>query len=146
FDVLGEGFFSVGQSESYYLALNEAGGSIRDRVLNGLRDVAANAGLFGQALSEPVTQESVLRSVTRDAVEGRFRRLARGDARLTRYAFAYQSSATGPSDVNPIRLEFDVVPHSSPPTNVHVLIGRNGVGKTHTLTRMLHALVADDGG
>ena len=33
------------------------------------------------------------------------------------------------------------MPESQPPTNIHVLIGRNGVGKTHLLNHMTRALV-----
>ena len=38
-------------------------------------------------------------------------------------------------------LEFGVMPDSTPPTNIHVLIGRNGVGKTYLLNGMTRALV-----
>ena len=37
-------------------------------------------------------------------------------------------------------------PESSLPTNVHVLIGRNGVGKTHAVNQMTNALVRPDEG
>jgi ABC-type branched-subunit amino acid transport system ATPase component len=38
------------------------------------------------------------------------------------------------------------VPDATPPTNVHILIGRNGVGKTHTVNQMTNALVRPDDG
>ena len=38
-------------------------------------------------------------------------------------------------------MEFSVEPESEPPTNIHVLIGRNGVGKTYLLNHMTRALV-----
>ena len=38
-------------------------------------------------------------------------------------------------------LKFEVESESQPPTNIHVLIGRNGVGKTHLLNLMTRALV-----
>src|SRR5208337_1669264 len=41
----------------------------------------------------------------------------------------------------PVVLSFDVKPESNPPTNIHVLIGRNGVGKTYLLDHMTRALV-----
>jgi predicted ATPase len=37
-----------------------------------------------------------------------------------------------------------VEPESNPPTNIHVLIGRNGVGKTYLLNLMTRALVEKD--
>ena len=45
--------------------------------------------------------------------------------------------------VAPVTLEFAVAPDSQPPTNIHVLIGRNGVGKTRLLNKMSQALVND---
>lgn len=138
FDALDESYFSLGQSENYYLALDALGHTTRDRVLTGLRDVAADPGLFFQARDEPSMVRSLLRSVTREGVGGRLGRLARGDAELSRYAFSYQ---TGGADDGPPPLDFAVVPRSIPPTNVHVLIGRNGVGKTYTMSQMLRALV-----
>jgi predicted ATPase len=37
-----------------------------------------------------------------------------------------------------------VRPESQPPTNIHVIIGRNGVGKTRLLQLMAHALVSGE--
>ena len=42
-------------------------------------------------------------------------------------------------------LKFDVEPDSHPPSNIHVLIGRNGVGKTHLLNSMFKSLVEKNG-
>jgi len=46
FDALDERFFSLGQDDSYYDDLNRLGAATRDRVLQGLRDVALNLDLF----------------------------------------------------------------------------------------------------
>jgi predicted ATPase len=43
-----------------------------------------------------------------------------------------------------VRLDFEVEPESEPPTNIHVLIGRNGVGKTRLLNGMTRALIGAD--
>ena len=40
-------------------------------------------------------------------------------------------------------MDFAVIPGSTPPTNIHVLIGRNGVGKTHLLNNMITSLVEE---
>src|SRR5262249_36860853 len=42
-----------------------------------------------------------------------------------------------------LSLEFRVLPESQPPTNVHVIIGRNGVGKTTLLNNMTKSLLID---
>jgi ABC-type branched-subunit amino acid transport system ATPase component len=141
FDQLDEEFFSVGQDDSYYEKLNERGPELRDQVLRGLRDVALDQEQFQRALGEEVTGVSLLRSVSRATVQGQFSRLARGGARLSRYEFAYTAPKVWRSKIDPVTLSFVVEPASMPPTNIHVLIGRNGVGKTHLLNHMTRSLV-----
>jgi predicted ATPase len=141
FDQLSEEFFSLGQDDSYYEKLNELGPELRDQVLRGLRDVALDQEQFQRALDETVTGVSLLSSVSRATVQGQFSRLARGGARLSRYEFAYTAPKVGRSKVEPVTLSFVVEPESMPPTNIHVLIGRNGVGKTHLLNHMTRSLL-----
>ncbi|HEX6041208.1 AAA family ATPase [Longimicrobium sp.] len=142
FDTLSTRFFSVGQDDSYYEVLNELEPELRDRVLNGLRDLAvADEEFLNRALQEHVTDTSLLRSVSEMTVRRQFRRIARGDARLTKYSIVYQMVGTHEQAEPPLRIQFDVEPESHPPTNIHVLIGRNGVGKTHLMNSMTKALV-----
>ena len=143
FSALPEEFFSLGQDASYYETLNELSPEERDEVLDALRDVAANPILFAAARKEDVTTTSLLRSVSRAEVQKQFNRLARGGARLTQYRFAYTADRPKATDPEPVHLGFNVEPESSPPTNIHVLIGRNGVGKTRLLSQMTRALVDD---
>lgn len=143
FDTLDERFFSLGQDDSYYDDLNRLGGAIRDRVLRGLRDVALDNELFERALGEDVTGTSLLRSVTRSTVTGQFHRMALGGARLTDYEFSYTARRHTRRSI-PLTLAFTVAPESYPPTNVHVLIGRNGVGKTTLLNDMAQAIVDEE--
>ncbi|RNJ49073.1 AAA family ATPase [Methylocystis hirsuta] len=143
FDTLDERFFSLGQDDTYYYDLNRMGAATRDRILRGLRDVALDMELFERALREKVTGTSLLRSVTRTAVTGQFHRMARGGVRLTDYNFSYTAPkrSKGPASLT---LNFTVAPESYPPTNVHVLIGRNGVGKTTLLNDMAQAIVDEE--
>jgi ABC-type multidrug transport system ATPase subunit len=141
FDYLGEEFFSLGQDDSYYEKLNELGPEMRDQILRSLCDVALDQERFERALEEKVTGFSLLRSVPKKTVETQYSRLARGGARLSRYEFTYTGPKPGRSKVEPVSLSFVVEPESMPPTNIHVLIGRNGVGKTHLLNHMSRSLV-----
>jgi predicted ATPase len=141
FDELDGNFFSLGQEDSYYEALKNFSLSLREKVLIGLKDVVTDPLLFEKALEERVTKISLLRSVTRVSVRGQFRRLVEGGARLSRYNFSYQSPITKGSAESSITLDFEVEPESNPPTNIHVLIGRNGVGKTRILNYMTRSLV-----
>ena len=135
-------YFSLGQDVNYYTRLNKLGEDTRYEILIALRDVALNEDLFEKALHEHVMGRSLLRSVARASVRGQYRRLANGDASLTKYKFKYISPQDKMNTV--LELPFEVNPDSNPPTNLHVLIGRNGVGKTHLLNNMIKSLIQTD--
>ncbi len=142
FDVLDEQFFSLGQSEDYYESIkNLENGEFRQEILVALRDVALDTGLYDRAKDEDVMRESLLRDVSRSLLTHQFRRIAQGGAKLTPYDISYCFPNQGSTDN---QLEFHVRPNSNPPTNIHVLIGRNGVGKTHLLRSMIYCLVYDN--
>ncbi len=132
FEVLDDQFFSLGQDESYYETLRSLGDDVAASILVALRDCALNLDIFRAARSEEVMSESLLRSVSAANVMGKLHRLAKGIAKLTSFHFEYKMSETGLGPPSP-NLEFKVIPNGVPPTNVHVIIGRNGAGKTRLL-------------
>lgn len=140
FNRLNEIFFSLGQDDSYYEDLKNLGDNVRDKILFGLNDVAKDLNLFERALKENVTKVSLLRSVALTSVYGQFHRLTSGGARLSKYDFKYTSPQRN-VEIEPIEIDFHVEPESNPPTNIHVLIGRNGVGKTYMLNNMINSLL-----
>ncbi len=144
FEELDDSFFSIGQDDEFYAKLGELGDEVREQVLTSLRDVAFDSDRWQWAEREDVMGESLLRSVTRSTVVGQFRRMAHGDARLTRFNFTYSPPKRLGDGAPPFALDFTVNPESPIPTNVHVLIGRNGVGKTRLLSLMAKALIATD--
>jgi hypothetical protein len=129
FEYLTDEFFSLGQHSEYYERLNALGREIRAAVLSGLRDVAADPALFNRTLAERVTEASLLRSVPRATVKNQFRRLTTGGAKLSKFRFTY-TYPDGPE------LPFLVDPESQPPSNVHVIIGSNGAGKSRLLNQL----------
>ena len=143
FDSLDSDFFSVGQDVSYYEKLNRLGDEIREKVLGGLNDIAFNNELYSKVGRLPITRRSLLRDVTTMSVEGQYRRLALGNSSLSTYDFSYTAPRKKGSSVPAMTLEFHVEPKSNPPTNIHVLIGRNGVGKTHLLNSMIGSILKD---
>lgn len=142
FDVLKPKFYSLGQGENYYETLNTLPPEYRRRILNGLRDCALDLKLFAERENEPAMQDSLLRDVSAITVRSRLHRLAQGDATLTTFRFAFQLPKPTPEANAPV-LTFDVEPRSHPPTNVHVLIGRNGVGKSRCMQSMVRTLSSD---
>ena len=141
FEVLEDRFFSLGQDVDYYSALMNLGEQKANAILVALRDLSQNEELYKAALSEPVTGRSLLRSVNRKTIEGQYRRILGGGAVLTNFSFRYQGQSPKPDGAEPMLVDFDITPLSKPPTNIQVLIGRNGVGKTHLLNNMTRALL-----
>lgn len=142
-------WFSIGQAENYYEQLNELGEEYRDWYLNAIRDIARTPAMLDEYASEEVLQNSLLRDIDIDRVRNRFHRLATGNAALTEFAFRYTFPQDPRTTDAPSQLSFEVTPSSSPPTNVHVIIGRNGVGKTRCfdfLSRAFLGLPSRDGG
>ncbi|MDX3694753.1 AAA family ATPase [Streptomyces europaeiscabiei] len=133
-------WFSVGQSDMYYENIRKLGVGTRIEILRGLCDIAFSSSAFDSAIGWDVTQTSLLRSVTPQTVEVQFRRIAHGGPRLTAYHFAYLPPPSG-TGLAAWSLAFSVEPHSRPPTNIHVLIGRNGVGKTTVLGNIARAVL-----
>ena len=143
FEKLDDSYFSLGQSDDYYSNLSQLGESVRDAILDALNDMAKNPDIYLQVIKERVTKISLLRYISETSVTGQFRRLAMGGARLTNYSFDF-ITASSKSKATSMNLSFNVIPESSPPTNVHVIIGRNGVGKTHLLNSMINTIVKDE--
>ena len=130
FDALDDRFFSLGQDADYYDDLSKLGADEARELLRRLRDVVADNELYQRANGEEALGVSLMRSVTERTLIGQFRRILRGGARLTPYAFGYFGPQQIDPECDPIELSFEVEPLSRPPTNVHVLVGRNGVGKS----------------
>lgn len=136
---LGKEFFSLGQDVDYYYKLIELGDATRSTILKGLRDMAFDDDTYTIAIKEDVTRVSLLRDISLISVTGQLRRLARGDSKLSKYSFKYKSPPNAEGET--FDLSFRVIPNSHPSTNIHVIIGRNGVGKTYLMTNMINSLI-----
>lgn len=142
FDRLDDKYFSLGQSDLYYSNLNELGEEVRDRILRALHDIAKNEELYERAIEERVTYTSLLRDISPSTVKNQYRRIANGGVRLTEYDFHFVAPPIE-EGATYFDLRFKVKPESFPPTNIHILIGRNGVGKTHLMNNMIDVLLED---
>lgn len=137
---LEESFFSLGSSEEYYDKIKSFGSEIRENILKSLRDIAFNREIFDKVKNMNVTKVALLRDVNISTVENQYRRIAQGGAKQTEYNFEYESAIDSKSLTGPYKLEFSVVPGANPPTNIHVIIGRNGVGKTHFIKNITNSV------
>lgn len=140
FSRLSEDFFSLGQDSYYYENIKNLGDVMRSEILAALNDIAYNTKLIRTAQKETVTKKSLLRSVPLTTVKEQFNRIALGGARLTPYNFEYRSVPIR-EGIEPITIEFNVDPDSYPPSNIHVIIGRNGVGKTYLISNMIRSII-----
>ena len=99
--------------------------------------MAYNLDIYKRAKKEDVTELSLMRYVYPFMIEHQFNRISKGKAKLTKYKIEY----TYPSKYidSPPKLSFDVKPYSCPPTNIHVVIGKNNVGKTYLIKHLILA-------
>ncbi|MGW1154745.1 AAA family ATPase [Streptomyces rubiginosohelvolus] len=143
----GSPWISVGQDALYYETL--AGfGQAGQEILRGLGDVTTteDASRLERELrnleqSSAVFRISLLRNISLNTVLRQWRRIATGGPRQTQYWFSYHLPQAAGEIVHP-PLDFEVRPSSVPSSNIHVLIGPNGVGKTTLLRSLATAAVA----
>jgi hypothetical protein len=136
FESLGPEYMTVGQDAELYINLHRRFGSLRSRrILKSLGDLSVDIQRFEEVRLEEGVLSSLLRNVTPYAVRRQYPRIiTHGDLKAS-FDFSYFRESHNPI-APPLRLDFEVIGDSNPPTNVHVLIGRNGCGKTSTLVSL----------
>jgi len=145
FEALEPGFFSLGSDESYYATLrDEFDDETRLAIFSGLRDVAYDAELFEQARNEPVMRQSLLRGTNADTVRTQYRRIVQGGPTLSRFHVRYRQETLSGSAPT-LTIELTVDPDKNPPSNIHAVIGSNGVGKTRLLHNIAQTTLASRG-
>ncbi|WP_374611972.1 ATP-dependent endonuclease [Sphingorhabdus sp.] len=127
FEVLDAGYGSLGQDQSYYETLLELPEPVRVAILGALRDVVWDDAIRAELQNDDAYGTSLTRSVG-DARFNKQRSIIHEQAELTAFNFTYRF----PKGDEEIVVRVD--PSSLPPSNIHVVIGRNGVGKTTLLT------------
>jgi predicted ATPase len=141
FDSLGPEYYSLGQEQSYYETIKSLPNGAGFQILRKLRDIVMSPEIYEEFRSEHALVASLTRAVNLTIIQ-RFRRILAGQYRHARYDFRYFPSANATN--KPLELQFLVEPESLPPTNVHAIIGRNGVGKTTMLARMAEAVCLNE--
>lgn len=138
FNRLSRGYFSLWQSADSYQMVKELEDRLNENIFVALMDIAYDLNLLNRYMEEPVMRYSLLRDVTKFTCEKQFHRITQGEAKLTPYRFDYiiHQDALFPN----FKLNFSVIPDSFPPTNIHVLIGRNGTGKTRLIKHMISSI------
>jgi len=140
FELLPETYFSLGQDVDYYQNLRKLPPEAANRILEGLRDVIYLPSLLGVAKEQTVFSTSLMRGVSESVILGQYHRVLAGEVVLTEFRFLYRYPGEA-GRAAPIHLDFHVKPESKPSTNIHVLIGRNGIGKTTLLNNIVSSIV-----
>ncbi|WP_218690658.1 AAA family ATPase [Psychrobacter sp. BF1] len=139
-----EHIYSLGQDADYYHNLMQyLSNNMRENILKTLGDVVYNSRLLETVSNETAFSVSLLRSVKLTTVKHQFRRILQGEAELTNYDFFFERPSN--SIYSGINVCFKVDPTTKPSSNIHILIGRNGVGKTTLLNNMVDALIPNRG-
>ncbi|CAO3358090.1 Phage protein ea59 [Azospirillum melinis] len=139
FENLPRGYFSLGTDVEFYKVLSrDFSQNWRDEFLKRMADVVNNPEILSFAISERVFHVSHLRSVSINAVRNQFHRVLSGSVPSTDFHFFFELPAS--DTFAGFELEFDVIADSMPSTNIHAIIGRNGVGKTTVLNSMIKAI------
>lgn len=142
FTHLDDNAFSLGQDEEYYKNIkNLLSDNLGNQIFEKLNDIAYSRKSFDIAFDEPVFKTSLLRSVSTSVIHGQFSRIIKDEAPLSEFDFSYKKAQTEKSA--PIDISFKVTPGSLPSSNIHVLIGRNGVGKTTLLNNIVKTVIDD---
>lgn len=142
FENLPEGYFSLGTDVDYYKDLfSNFDEAWRQEFLTCLRDVVLNQNILEEVKDEEVFQTSHLRSVNVSKIRDQFTSVLQGDVLLTDFDFGFYLPAS--EELAGFDLTFSVKANSTPSTNMHAIIGRNGVGKTTLLNEMVKAISSE---
>ena len=144
FETLPTDYFSLGVSLEYYKNLKREG-IPRVEILTAVHDIAYDLKLLETVREERVTQRSLMRDFSYYAVKEQFHRIADGGAVLTDYDFKYILPDKDITTGENLELDFYVEgENNTPPSNIYVLIGKNGIGKTTIIKKMLKTLLCNN--
>ena len=133
---LGIEFYSLWQSPKSYKIISDLNNKLKINIYELLNDISYNKELIDVHREERVLVDSLFRFSSEFIVRTQYHRIAMGMAELTRYSFTYH--IIGNEDVE---LNFDVNPDGYIPSNIHIIIGRNGTGKTTLMKDMVKSIV-----
>lgn len=134
FRKLDKTYASLGSDQKFYENAVALGSEIAREVFESLRDAAWDPEIRNQFKEETAFTTSLVRGLRSSDIR-KFGDIAHGRATLTAYRFEY----TFPNSDGP-GLLFQVTPHVLPPTNIHIITGRNGVGKTWLIKSLISLL------
>lgn len=141
FTQISNDFFSLAETPEFYEKLYGIGEQRCKEILKALNCVVVSNVAMNVAKEQEVFQVSLLRDININTIQGQFARIIDGDKALEEFDFTFVRENHEFSD---LKLEFNVNPTQLPSSNIHALIGRNGLGKTTLLNEMVSSLVGKE--
>lgn len=138
---IGKKFFSLGMSVEYYKSIHELG-ETGEVILNSLNDLVMNQSIIDSIDSEDVFNTSLLRDCSLTTIKGEYARVLSGQDPLSNYSFRFKRNDG--NGMGGIDLTFNVTKESTPSSNLHALVGKNGIGKTTILNGMIKSVTGND--
>lgn len=138
FESLSSEYFSLGQDSSYYSKIKQLFDIEEQKeLLTALKDVVYLEDLLQDVKAEKVFKSSLIRNLSIHTIEGEFKNLVQNiSATQTVYNLNLQIS----TEIAETPMIFEVIPSSIPPTNLHAIIGRNGVGKSFFFKSLINSM------
>ncbi|MBS4773462.1 MAG: AAA family ATPase [Proteobacteria bacterium] len=139
FTELPANYCSLGQGQSYYEQLMMLDKNIRSDILISLNDCVYNDNILHEFVETEAFKTSLLRNINLIQIEKNFKSILQGQLILSPYDFSIILDKE-----NKPQLDIHVTPHTMPPSNVHVIIGRNASGKTQLLSALISNLTDEE--
>lgn len=140
FSFLGNEYFSLGNSSEYYTNFYKFGlkhKEERESILRSLRDIVFDNNIYMHNKNKPVMLNSLMRNSSVKTIKDVYSQaLSTGHENLTPYNFSIKLK----NEINDKKMNFNVSPDLLPQSNIHTLIGRNGVGKTNLFRSIIYNL------
>lgn len=140
FTELNRTFFSVGVSNDYYKKIHDislSSANARDQILSALKDIVFDKDIYFDNQEEPVMIYSLMRDTSFKTIKDVYSQvLATGKESLTEYKISIKLI----NEISKTPMTFNVSPQVLPQSNIHALIGRNGVGKTNLFRSIIFNL------
>ncbi|MCR3902508.1 AAA family ATPase [Aeromonas hydrophila] len=138
FSFLSDEFFSLGENVDFYKKISSLQNSVGINILNAIRDIVVQQNIIDDILDEDVFRVSLLRSASLSMIKGQYSRILENKPELTNFKFRFIRDDIELQEKT--SLDFEVQVGATPSTNIHAIIGRNGVGKTTLLNAMIDAI------
>ncbi|HAU4883845.1 TPA: AAA family ATPase [Aeromonas hydrophila] len=139
FSKLPSNFFALGLDLDFYKNASALGKKTYTDLLSSLNDLALNPENIDNIKDEDVFRVAFLRDASITSIKGQYARVLIGKPELTDFNFTFVRDEI--KNAYPIKLRFKVKAGSTPSTNIHAIIGRNGCGKTTVLNGMIDAIM-----